>query len=59
MPVIVIIKIVTFFMNPKFAEVMLNRFFFVINIYCTNPTRKFGMIDMTHGLVSVNYTMIV
>ena len=30
-----------------------------MNIFCTNPARKIGMIDITHGLVSVYYTMIV
>ena len=58
-PVIWIIKIVTFYMNPKFAEVTLNSFVFDINILCTNPAGKFWMIDVTHGLASVNYTMIV
>ena len=27
--------------------------------FCTNPTRKFGMFDITHGLVSVYYTIVV
>ena len=36
-------------MNPKLAEVTLNSFTIVMNIFLTNPARKFGMIDSTHG----------
>ena len=46
-------------MNPKFAEITLNIYIFVMNIFCTDPARNFGMIDITHGLVSVYYIMIV
>ena len=46
-------------MNPKFAEVTLNSIIFVINFFCTNHRRKFGMVDITNGLVSAYYTMIV
>ena len=46
-------------MNPKFAEVTLNSFIFVMNIFCTNPARKFGLINNTHGLISIYYTMIL
>ena len=35
-------------MKPKFAEVTLNSFIFVLNIFCTNLARKFGMINITH-----------
>ena len=45
--VIKIIKFVTFNMNPEFTEVTLNGFIFVMDIFCTNPARKFGMIDIT------------
>ena len=47
-PVIEIIKFVTFNMDPKFAEVTLNGFIFTMDIFCTNPARKFGMIDIAH-----------
>ena len=47
-PVILIIKFVTFNMDPKFTEVTLNSFIFAMDIFCTNPARKFGMIDITH-----------
>ena len=43
-----IIKVVTFNINPEFTEVTLNSFLFVMVIFCTNPARKFGMIDITH-----------
>ena len=46
-------------MNPKFAEITLNIYIFVMNIFCTDPARNFGMIDITHGLVSVYYIMTV
>ena len=36
-------------MNPKLAEVTLNSFIIVMNIFLTNPASKFGMIDSTHG----------
>ena len=43
------IKIVTFNMNPKFTEVTLNSFIFVMDIFGTNLARKFdGMINITH-----------
>ena len=32
-------------MNPKFTKVTLNTF--VMYIFCTNPARKFGIIDIT------------
>ena len=48
-PVIQIIKFVTVNMNPKFTEVILKIFIFVMDIFCTNPARrKFGIIDITH-----------
>ena len=37
----------------------MNSFIFVMNIFCKNPASKFGMIDITHGLVSDYYTVIV
>ena len=44
-------------MNPKFTEVTLNSFIIIMNIFYTNPARKFGiterkfgMIDITHGV---------
>ena len=44
-------------MNPKFTEVILNSFIIIMNIFYTNPARKFGiterkfgMIDITHGV---------
>ena len=46
--VIKIIKVVTFNMNPKFTEVTLNSFTFVMDVFCTSPARKFGIIDLTH-----------
>ena len=36
-PVIEIIKIVTFNMNAKFTEVTLNSFIFFTDIFCTSP----------------------
>ena len=42
-----LIKIVTFNVNPKFTGVALNRFIFTMDIFCTNPARKFGLIDFT------------
>ena len=42
-----LIKIVTFNVNPKFTGVALNRFIFTMDIFCTNPARKFGLIDIT------------
>lgn len=54
-----IINVVTFYMNARFADVTLNSFIFVIDIFCTNCARKFGMIDIIQGLVSVYYIMIV
>ena len=33
-------------MNPKFTEVTQNSFIFVMDIFYTNPARKFGMIDI-------------
>ena len=47
-PVIEIIKVVTFNMNPKFTEATPNSSIFVMNIFCTNLARKFGMINITH-----------
>ena len=46
-------------MSPKFTEVTLNSFIFVMNSFYTNPARKFGMTYLTDGLVSVYYTIIV
>ena len=43
-----IIKVVAFNINPEFTEVTLNSFLFVMDTFCTNPARKFGMIDITH-----------
>ena len=34
-------------MNPEFTEVTLNSFILVMNIFCTNPARKIGIIDIT------------
>ena len=53
-PVIQIIKIVTFNMNSKFTEVTLNSFNFVIfwDIFCTNLAWKYRIIDITHGFSS-------
>ena len=34
-------------MNPKFTKVTLNTFIFVMYIFCANPARKFGIIDIT------------
>ena len=50
---------ISFYTNPEFPEVTLNSFIFVMNIFCKNPASKFGMIDITHGLVSDYYTVIV
>ena len=58
-PVIRKIKIVMFYMNPKFTEVTLYSFVFAMNIFWTNAARKFGMTDIKHRLVSVYYIMIV
>ena len=41
-------KVVTFNMNPKFTEVTLNSFIFVMDIFFTNLARKFGIISITH-----------
>ena len=35
-------------MNPKFTEVTMNSFILIMNFYCTDPARKFGMIDIEH-----------
>ena len=35
-------------MNRKFPEVTLIIFFFFLDIFCTTPARKFGIIDITH-----------
>ena len=40
-------------MNPKFTEskftaVTLNSFIFVMDIFCSNPARKFVIIDIAH-----------
>ena len=35
-------------MNPEFTEVTLNSFIFVIDIFRTDPARKFETIDITH-----------
>ena len=40
--------LVTLSMNPNFTEVILNSFIFVMDIFCTKPTRKFWIIDLTH-----------
>ena len=40
-PVILIIQTVTFNMNQKFSEIILNSFIFVMDIFCTNFTRKY------------------
>ena len=45
--VVQIIKVVTFNMNPMFTEITLNSFILVMNIFCTVPTRKFGIIGIT------------
>ena len=42
------IEFVTFNVNPKFTEVTLNNFIFVMDIFWTNPARKFGLNDVTH-----------
>ena len=57
-PVIKIIKVVTFNMNPKFTEVTLNSFIFIMDIFCTNLARKFGMIILHMKLVPVYYSKI-
>ena len=44
-------------MNPKFTEVTLNSFIFVFNIFCINPAKKFGMMDVTHE-VSFMFTTL-
>ena len=46
------IKIVAFNMNLKFTEVTLNSFIFVKDVFCTNPARKFGIIDIVHEISS-------
>ena len=51
-PVVQIIKIVLFNMNPKFTEVTLNIFIFVRVIFYTNPATKFGLSDNTHEVRS-------
>ena len=43
-----IIKVVTFNVNPKFTEVQPNSIIFAMDDFCTNPARKFGIIDLTH-----------
>ena len=54
------IKIATFNMNPKFTEVILNGFVFVMDIFWTNPARKFEIINIRYmRLVSIYYTMIL
>ena len=59
-PVVQIIKIVTFNMNPKFTEVTLNSFIFVRVIFYTNPARKFGLSDNTHEVSSLlQYSVIL
>ena len=48
------------YMNQMFTKVLLNSFIFVMDIFCTGPTRKFGIIGITTchqiKLVSVDYT---
>ena len=39
---------VTFSMNSKLTEVTLNSFVFAMDVFCANPARKFGIIDITH-----------
>ena len=41
-------------MNPKFTEVILNSFIFVMDILCANPAKKLILHMM---LVSVSYTL--
>ena len=41
--------IVVFNMTPKFTEVTLNSFVSIVNIFHTKSTRKFEIIDITHG----------
>ena len=45
--VVQIIKFVTFNMSPMFTKVTLNSFIFAMNIFCTVPRRKFGIIGIT------------
>ena len=40
--------IVAFNMILKFTEVTLNSSIFVVDIFGTNPARKFGIIGFTH-----------
>ena len=47
-PVIYIIKILEFKVNSKFTEVTLNSFIFIMGIFCTSSTTKFGIIGITH-----------
>ena len=47
-----LININTLNMNPKFTETILNSFIFARDIFCTNPARKFGIIDITHEVSS-------
>ena len=47
-PVIQIIKIATFNMNPEFTEITLNSFNFVRDIFFANLARKLWIIDITH-----------
>ena len=43
-------KVVRFNLTPKIAEVTLNSFIFVLDIFCTNVARKCGMINITHDV---------
>ena len=45
-------KAARFNTNPKFKEVTLNSFIFVIDIFCTNPARKFAFTDITYEACS-------
>ena len=47
-PVILVIKVATFNMNPKFTEVTLNSLIFVMDIFSKNLERRFRMINVTH-----------
>ena len=44
-------------MNPKFTEVTLNTVNFVRDIFYTNLARKFGIIEITRGVVPIYYTL--
>ena len=40
-------------MNPKFTVVILNSFIIIMNIFYTNPERKFRIIKRKFGIIDI------